>query len=69
MPLMLPCIRGRDLAIHTAIAMSGGTATFAGPWLGTFGDAVIGGLGDSILVEVGTSAAWDVGNKVHLSRF
>ncbi|KAI5479897.1 hypothetical protein MNV49_002455 [Pseudohyphozyma bogoriensis] len=63
-PFMLPCIRLRDIAVHTAIAATGGTAEFAAPLAHTFADTVVGALGDSIVVELSTAVAWDVGNEV-----
>ncbi|KAM0752832.1 hypothetical protein T439DRAFT_378605 [Meredithblackwellia eburnea MCA 4105] len=62
-PLMLPCIRLRDVAVHAAITATGGTAAFASPFFGSFSDVVVGSLGESIMVQVGTVVAWDLGHK------
>ncbi|KAJ7791956.1 hypothetical protein B0H14DRAFT_2933782 [Mycena olivaceomarginata] len=45
-PLLLPCIRFRDLAVHTVIAATGGMAV------------VISTFGDTILVEMGIHAGF-----------
>ncbi|KAJ7672894.1 hypothetical protein B0H14DRAFT_3069206 [Mycena olivaceomarginata] len=49
-PLLLPCIRFRDLAVHTVIAATGGMAVVAAPVISTFGD--------TILVEMGIHAGF-----------
>ncbi|KAF8886586.1 hypothetical protein BD779DRAFT_1530487 [Infundibulicybe gibba] len=50
-PLLLPCIRFRDLVVHTAIAVTPVT------------DVAVSSFGDSILVEVGTHAGFDLAAK------
>ncbi|KIJ35299.1 hypothetical protein M422DRAFT_51568 [Sphaerobolus stellatus SS14] len=57
-PLLLPCIRFRDLAVHMVIAATGGTAAIAAPVMAPFGDVIITTLGDSILVELGLHAGF-----------
>ncbi|GLB39280.1 hypothetical protein LshimejAT787_0604420 [Lyophyllum shimeji] len=62
-PLLLPCIRFRDLAVHTVIVATGGMAALAAPVMGPVSEVVIGALGDSVLVEVGLHAGFDIGVK------
>lgn len=63
-PFLLPCIRFRDLAVHTVIVATGGVAAVASPVMGTVTDAVISTVGDSILVEIGMHAGFDIGLKL-----
>ncbi|KUJ15045.1 uncharacterized protein LY89DRAFT_720451 [Mollisia scopiformis] len=58
-PLVLPCIRFRDLAIHAVVAATGGTAAIAAPVMGPISDVVVGSLGDTILVELGLHAGFE----------
>ncbi|KAF9446574.1 hypothetical protein P691DRAFT_732953 [Macrolepiota fuliginosa MF-IS2] len=62
-PLFLPCIRFRDLAIHTVIAATGGMAAVAAPAMGPISDIVVTSLGDSILVELGFHAGFELSTK------
>lgn len=71
-PLLLPCIRFRDLAVHTVIAATGGTAAVAAPVMGPISDMVVGSLGETIVVELSLhagleAAAW-AGNEVFISK-
>jgi len=50
-PLVLPCIRVRDLALKTAVAATGGTAQVLGPVMDPVADLVISSAGDTVLVE------------------
>ncbi|EIN08796.1 hypothetical protein PUNSTDRAFT_120371 [Punctularia strigosozonata HHB-11173 SS5] len=59
-PLLLPCIRFRDLAIHAAIVATGGAATVAAPVMGPVTDVVIGTFGDTIAVELAEIAGYEV---------
>ncbi|KAJ7138509.1 hypothetical protein C8R43DRAFT_1019346 [Mycena crocata] len=59
-PLLLPCIRFRDLAVHTVIAATGGMAVVAAPVWGGVSAEVISMFGDSILVEVGLHAGFSL---------
>ncbi|KAL0958342.1 hypothetical protein HGRIS_000487 [Hohenbuehelia grisea] len=63
-PLLLPCIRFRDLAVHTVIAATGGMAAVAAPVMGPVSDAVVTSFGDTILVEVGLHVGFDLTTKV-----
>ncbi|KAF9475722.1 hypothetical protein BDN70DRAFT_883348 [Pholiota conissans] len=63
-PLFLPCIRFRDLAVHTVIAATGGMAAVAAPVMGPMADVVVGTLGDSILVELGMHAGFELSTKL-----
>ncbi|KAI8986749.1 hypothetical protein BD414DRAFT_486929 [Trametes punicea] len=62
-PLLLPCIRFRDLAVHTMIAATGGVAAVAAPVMGPVSDAVVSTLGDTILVEMGMHVGFDLTTK------
>ncbi|KAF5362654.1 hypothetical protein D9758_009571 [Tetrapyrgos nigripes] len=62
-PLTLPCIRFRDLAVHTVIAATGGMAAVASPVMGPVSDFVISSFGDTILVELGLHAGFDLTTK------
>ncbi|OJT02818.1 hypothetical protein TRAPUB_6674 [Trametes pubescens] len=62
-PLLLPCIRFRDLAVHTIIAATGGMAAVAAPVMGPVSDVVVSTLGDTILVEVGMHVGFDLTTK------
>ncbi|KZT64084.1 hypothetical protein DAEQUDRAFT_679222 [Daedalea quercina L-15889] len=63
-PLLLPCIRFRDLAVHTVIAATGGMAAVAAPAMGPVSDIIIGTVGDSLVVELGTHVGFEVTTKV-----
>ncbi|KAL2061124.1 hypothetical protein VTL71DRAFT_7397 [Oculimacula yallundae] len=71
-PLLLPCIRFRDLAVHTVVAATGGTAMIAAPAIGPVSDMAMDSFGDTILVELGLhagfSAAVQVGNEVLIDK-
>jgi len=62
-PLLLPCIRFRDLAFHVVIAATGGTAAIAAPVLGPASDILVSSLGDTIIVEMGVHAGFELGIK------
>ncbi|THU94709.1 hypothetical protein K435DRAFT_899357 [Dendrothele bispora CBS 962.96] len=62
-PLTLPCIRFRDLAVHTVIAATGGFAAVASPVMGPVSDLVVSSFGDTILVELGLHAGFDLTTK------
>ncbi|KAI0635315.1 hypothetical protein C8Q77DRAFT_1054783 [Trametes polyzona] len=62
-PLLLPCIRFRDLAVHTIIAATGGVAAVAAPVMGPVSDVVVSTLGDTILVEMGMHIGFDLTTK------
>ncbi|TRM57487.1 hypothetical protein BD626DRAFT_412029 [Schizophyllum amplum] len=58
-PLLLPCIRFRDLAVHGVIVATGGTAAIAAPIMqGPLADAIVSSVGDSILVELSMQAGF-----------
>ncbi|KAF7300691.1 hypothetical protein HMN09_00954800 [Mycena chlorophos] len=59
-PFLLPCIRFRDLAVHTIVVATGGMAVVAAPVMGAVGSEVIGVLGDTILVEMGVHAGFEL---------
>ncbi|KAJ7632109.1 hypothetical protein FB45DRAFT_745083 [Roridomyces roridus] len=59
--LLLPCIRFRDLAVHTVIAATGGAGIIAAPVLGQVSAEVFSVFGDSILVELGVHAGFKLG--------
>ncbi|KAF8599330.1 hypothetical protein BDV93DRAFT_526141 [Ceratobasidium sp. AG-I] len=63
-PLLLPCIRFRDLVVHTVIAATGGTAAVAAPVMGPIADTAVATFGDTIVVEIGNIVAYDVGTKL-----
>ncbi|EKM56539.1 uncharacterized protein PHACADRAFT_172219 [Phanerochaete carnosa HHB-10118-sp] len=56
-PLLLPCIRFRDLAVHSIIAATGGMAAVAAPVMGPVSDAIMDTAGDGIFVEIGMHAS------------
>lgn len=58
-PLLLPCIRFRDLAVHTVVACTGGTAAVAAPAIGPITDILTSSIDSSILVELGSHAAFE----------
>ncbi|EKM75804.1 hypothetical protein AGABI1DRAFT_79361 [Agaricus bisporus var. burnettii JB137-S8] len=62
-PLFLPCIRFRDLAIHTVIAATGGMAAVAAPAMGPISDVVLTSFGDTIFVELGLHAGFELSAK------
>ncbi|EPQ53447.1 hypothetical protein GLOTRDRAFT_100608 [Gloeophyllum trabeum ATCC 11539] len=62
-PLLLPCIRFRDLVMHSVIAATGGTAAIAAPVMGPISEAVVTTLGDTILVEVGLHTGFELATK------
>ncbi|CAE6423415.1 unnamed protein product [Rhizoctonia solani] len=61
--LFLPCIRFRDLAAHTIIAATGGTAAVPVPVIGPIADTAIATFGDTIAVEIGNIVTYDLGTK------
>lgn len=62
-PLLLPCIRFRDLAFHTVIAATGGVAAVAAPIMGPVSDVIVSSLGDTILVEMGMHVGFELSTK------
>ncbi|KAJ4466868.1 hypothetical protein C8J55DRAFT_526586 [Lentinula edodes] len=62
-PLTLPCIRFRDIAVHTVIAATGGFAAIASPVMGPVSDLVVSSFGDTILVELGLHAGFELTTK------
>lgn len=71
-PLLLPCIRFRDLAVHTVVAATGGTAMIAAPAMGPVSDMAMSSFGDTVLVELGLhagfAAAVQVGNEFLIDK-
>ncbi|KAF9456868.1 hypothetical protein BDZ94DRAFT_1176728 [Collybia nuda] len=63
-PLLLPCIRFRDLAVHTVIVATGGIAAVAAPVMGPVSDAVVSSIGDSIMVELGMHVGFDLATSL-----
>ncbi|KAF8189967.1 hypothetical protein K438DRAFT_938162 [Mycena galopus ATCC 62051] len=59
-PLLLPCIRFRDLAVHTVIVATGGMAVIAAPVLAPIAGEVLSTFGDTILVELGLHAGFSL---------
>ncbi|KII91140.1 hypothetical protein PLICRDRAFT_696263 [Plicaturopsis crispa FD-325 SS-3] len=57
-PLLLPCIRFRDLVVHSIVAATGGMAAVATPIMGPVSDIAFSTIGDSILVEAGLHAGF-----------
>ncbi|KAI0067455.1 hypothetical protein BV25DRAFT_1877460 [Artomyces pyxidatus] len=62
-PFLLPCIRFRDLAVHTVVAATGGIAAVAAPVMGPVADAFVSTVGDSILVEIGMHTGFELTTK------
>ncbi|KAJ7749309.1 hypothetical protein DFH07DRAFT_557296 [Mycena maculata] len=59
-PLLLPCIRFRDLVVHTVVIVAtGGMAVVAAPVLGPITSEVISMFGDTFVVELGIHAGFD----------
>ncbi|CCA71034.1 hypothetical protein PIIN_04969 [Serendipita indica DSM 11827] len=63
-PLILPCIRFRDVVIHSVVAATGGAAIVATPLMGTAGGVVVESFGSSIVVELGVLAAHEATGTV-----
>ncbi|KAF9256594.1 hypothetical protein L218DRAFT_966235 [Marasmius fiardii PR-910] len=63
-PLTLPCIRFRDIVVHTVIAATGGVAAIASPVMGPVSDVVVSSLGDTILVNLTLYAGFDLSTRV-----
>lgn len=63
-PLILPCLRFRDVIIHTVVAATGGAALIATPLMSTAGGVVVDSFGSSIIVEISTLAMQEGGVKV-----
>lgn len=63
-PLLLPCIRFRDLAVHAVVAATGGAAMVAGPVMGPVSDLIVSSFGDTILVEVVLHAGFEATTHV-----
>ncbi|KAH7910350.1 hypothetical protein BJ138DRAFT_1153138 [Hygrophoropsis aurantiaca] len=62
-PLLLPCIRFRDLAVHGVIMATGGVAAIAAPVMGPVSDAMMSTVGDSILLEMGLHTGFELSTK------
>ncbi|KAF9028168.1 hypothetical protein BDZ89DRAFT_1066316 [Hymenopellis radicata] len=62
--LVLPCIRFRDLAVHTVIAATGGMAAVASPVMGPVSDLVVSSFGDTLIVELGLHAGFEGTTKI-----
>lgn len=71
-PLLLPCIRFRDLAVHTVVAVTGGMAAVAAPAMGPMSDIIVDSVGDSIFVELASHAGYEAvvwaGNEVFIDK-
>lgn len=71
-PLLLPCIRFRDLVVHTVVAATGGTAMIAAPAMGPVSDMAMSSFSDTVLVELGLhagfAAAVQVGNEFLIDK-
>ncbi|KAF9041194.1 hypothetical protein BJ165DRAFT_1350295 [Panaeolus papilionaceus] len=63
-PLFLPCIRFRDLAVHTVIVVTGGMAAIAAPVMGPVSDVVVSTFGSTIFVEIGLKAGFEGATKL-----
>lgn len=63
-PLLLPCVRFRDLVVHSIIAATGGMAAVAAPVMGPVSDAIVSTVGDSILVEIGLHTGFELTTKL-----
>ncbi|KAJ7637051.1 hypothetical protein FB45DRAFT_789284 [Roridomyces roridus] len=59
--LLLPCIRFRDIAVHTVVVATGGAGIIAAPVLSQISAEVFSVLGDTILVELGLHAGFKLG--------
>ncbi|KEP54062.1 hypothetical protein V565_022230 [Rhizoctonia solani 123E] len=57
-PLILPCIRFRDLAVNWRYCCS------SSPSYGTYRRYIVATFGDTIAVEVGNIVAYDLGTKL-----
>ncbi|KAL0570639.1 hypothetical protein V5O48_011320 [Marasmius crinis-equi] len=62
-PLSLPCIRFRDIVVHTVIAATGGAAAIASPVMGPASDVAVSSLGDTVLVHFALQAGFDLATK------
>ncbi|EGO03533.1 hypothetical protein SERLA73DRAFT_83585 [Serpula lacrymans var. lacrymans S7.3] len=62
-PLLLPCLRFRDLAVHGVVVATGGVAAIAAPVMGPVSDAVLSTVGDGILVEMGLHTGFELTAK------
>jgi len=60
----LPCIRFRDLVVHTVVAATGGTAAIAAPAMKPIADAFVSYVGDSIVVELGAHAGFKIASEL-----
>ncbi|GJE86438.1 hypothetical protein PsYK624_025180 [Phanerochaete sordida] len=63
-PLLLPCVRFRDLVVHSIIAATGGMAAVAAPVMGPVSDAIVSTVGDSILVEIGLHTSFELTTRL-----
>ncbi|KZV76605.1 hypothetical protein PENSPDRAFT_569316 [Peniophora sp. CONT] len=62
-PFFLPCIRFRDLVVHTVVAATGGTAAIAAPAVGPLADVFVSSVGDSIAIELGAHASFKLATE------
>ncbi|KAF9220737.1 hypothetical protein BS17DRAFT_797519 [Gyrodon lividus] len=62
-PLLLPCIRFRDLAVHGVVMATGGMAAIAAPVMGPISDVIASTVRDSILVEMGMHTGFELTTK------
>lgn len=71
-PLLLPCLRFRDLVVHTVVAATGGMAAVASPAMGPISDMVVDSFGDTIFVELGSHAGFEAvvwaGNDLFIDK-
>lgn len=71
-PLLLPCIRFRDLVVHSVVAATGGMAAVATPAMGPVSDLLVESFGDTILVELtshaGTEAVTWVADELLIDK-
>ncbi|KIK67454.1 hypothetical protein GYMLUDRAFT_192303 [Collybiopsis luxurians FD-317 M1] len=65
-PLILPCLRFRDLAIESVLAATGGTASIASPMMGNMNDAFVPSAipGPNIAVEQIYSIGFDIADDL-----
>ncbi|KAH6909509.1 hypothetical protein BKA70DRAFT_1276349 [Coprinopsis sp. MPI-PUGE-AT-0042] len=59
-----PCIRFRDLAVHTVIVATGGMAAVAAPVMVPVSEAAVSSFGSTIIVDLGLSAGFALTTKV-----
>ncbi|KAG2003405.1 hypothetical protein CC2G_004007 [Coprinopsis cinerea AmutBmut pab1-1] len=62
-PLLLPCIRFRDLAVHTVIVATGGMAAVAAPVMAPISEVAVATFGSTILVQLGLRGGFSLATK------